>query len=148
MQKNTLYSSVKQQQFTLQKSNFYLLLNISVFIATLILCFYLLAELAFIMQFIIVLAIAVFLFYLQKYFIFVQQTNPDIKQLIIDDEGFCYFALSADEKINQRHKLQANSRNSALGSWLCFEDRATIFIFRDSLSATDFSQLRRIINQL
>ena len=148
MQKNTLYSSVKQRQFTLQKSNIYLLVNISVFVTTLILCFYLLTGLVFRMQFILGLVIVVLLFYVQKCFIFAQQANPIVKQLIIDNEGYCYFALSANEKINERHKLQANSRNSVLGSWLCFEDRATIFIFKDSLSTTDFSQLRRIINQL
>jgi len=78
----------------------------------------------------------------------------------LSEQGICSFAES-----DEHYQLQESSRFSFLGCWLIFQPislshlqynmntnldkkQITLFIYRDSLSAQDFSRLAKVISQL
>jgi len=153
MSNGPLYYKPKSYQFMLQKSYYYLWVNVGIFLAILVLCLYLLNNITFIKQIFVGLIIAIMLFCIQKYFIFSSRDNPSVKTLIIDNDGYCIFSNHKEKqenklKISNQHKLLKHSRVSFFGCWLCFKYKPTLFIFKDSLSEANFSQLSRIIKQL
>jgi hypothetical protein len=158
MNNKGLYYKPEHYQFSLKKSQNFVLINRSVIFIIVLLCLYLLGDMLLSWLVMIIFAITLLLLYLQNKYILSSRNNPPILSLNINVDGYCAFTFSKEMKtkkngvdqliVNEKYKLVKPSRVSMLGCWLCLKHKPAIFIFNDSLNEANFRQLSRIIKQL
>ncbi len=146
MPEHPLYLQPFLYRFILKRSALFVHLHYYLAVGIWLFCFYLLRNATISAQFLMLIVVALMLTFLHRKNLHAHQNNPDFSALTIDNNGYYY--CYQDKKLSDKVKLTKRSRVSRVGCWLCFETQPARFIFKDSLSEADFSQLSRIINAL